>query len=323
MKQDGTVSSPRKVRFAPKAPARRKFNSNPPKIELSDEDDDDGASQAQNLLRQFNENLTRRGPKAERKAQVAFGPGASSSSIRSYGVPKDGGTSQSSNLDLKGSDHGQIPLPLTSENSDTVASVRDSTNVSTRIGKKEYREPWDYRHTNYPTILPLRRPYSGDPELLNAVEFGEAATTKEYDEDATNSASELGLLNENAEGNMFCFQLPPILPLVKRSASIKGKEKIGSSTSSQNPSASSKGHKLEELPEGHVGKMLVYKSGAVKLKLGDILYDVSPGTDFVFAQDVVAINTAEKQCCLLGELPKRAVISPDVSSLLDSVIDLG
>lgn len=36
-----------------------------------------------------------------------------------------------------------------------------------------------------------------------------------------------------------------------------------------------KGTSLEELPEGYMGKMLVYKSGAVKLKLGDILYDVS------------------------------------------------
>lgn len=33
---------------------------------------------------------------------------------------------------------------------------------------------------------------------------------------------------------------------------------------------------LEDLSEGKLGKMLVYKSGAVKLKLGDVLFDVSP-----------------------------------------------
>jgi DNA-directed RNA polymerase III subunit RPC4 len=38
---------------------------------------------------------------------------------------------------------------------------------------------------------------------------------------------------------------------------------------------SNKGCGLEELPDGYMGKMLVYKSGAIKLKLGDALYDVS------------------------------------------------
>lgn len=30
------------------------------------------------------------------------------------------------------------------------------------------------------------------------------------------------------------------------------------------------------MPGGYMGKMLVYKSGAVKLKLGETLFDVSP-----------------------------------------------
>nr|XP_025695225.1 protein NDL2 [Arachis hypogaea]XP_025695226.1 protein NDL2 [Arachis hypogaea]XP_029153703.1 protein NDL2 [Arachis hypogaea]XP_029153704.1 protein NDL2 [Arachis hypogaea]XP_029153705.1 protein NDL2 [Arachis hypogaea]XP_029153706.1 protein NDL2 [Arachis hypogaea]XP_029153707.1 protein NDL2 [Arachis hypogaea] len=33
--------------------------------------------------------------------------------------------------------------------------------------------------------------------------------------------------------------------------------------------------KLNELPPGLIGKMLVYKSGAIKLKLGSTLYDIS------------------------------------------------
>lgn len=74
---------------------------------------------------------------------------------------------------------------------------------------------------------------------------------------------------------MFFFQLPATLPMVKRSASSKGKEKVGSSTSLGSIGASSKCSKLEELPGGYMGKMLVYKSGAIKLKLGDTLFDVS------------------------------------------------
>ncbi|KAF4351517.1 hypothetical protein F8388_000296 [Cannabis sativa] len=329
MKKDSSDSSPVKRRFAPKARAGRKPKSIPPKSKLNIEEDNDNdkdeeATQAQTLLREFNESLKRRGPKVEKKSQVVFGPGATSSPIRSFGVPKDGSaSSKSRDLDLNESDgNAQIPLYLPSKTSESAVTFHDSTNKSTRSSKKEYIEPWDY-NSYYPTVLPLRKPYSGNPDHLNKIEFGEAATNAEYVEDATNAASELGLMEENTEGNMFWFQFPRILPTVKQSASIKGKEKIGSSISSPGPSASSKGAKLEELPKGHVGKMLVYKSGAVKLKLGDVLYDVSPGTNVISAEDVVAINPTEKQCGLLGEICKRVVVSADINSLLNSVIDLG
>lgn len=36
-----------------------------------------------------------------------------------------------------------------------------------------------------------------------------------------------------------------------------------------------KATKLNDLPPGLMGKMIVYKSGKIKLKLGDTLYDVS------------------------------------------------
>lgn len=49
---------------------------------------------------------------------------------------------------------------------------------------------------------------------------------------------------------------------------------------------------------------------------------VSPGSDCTFSQDVVAINTADKQCCAIGELRKRAVVVPDLDSALNSVINL-
>ena len=41
----------------------------------------------------------------------------------------------------------------------------------------------------------------------------------------------------------------------------------------------------------------------------------------MFAQDVVAINTEEKRCCVLGELKKRTIITPDVDSVLNSMAD--
>lgn len=59
-------------------------------------------------------------------------------------------------------------------------------------------------------------------------------------------------------------------------ASAKGKEIVDSPTiSRRHNNTTNKACSLQELPAGNIGKMLVYKSGAVKLKLGDILYNVS------------------------------------------------
>lgn len=58
-------------------------------------------------------------------------------------------------------------------------------------------------------------------------------------------------------------------------ASAKGKEIVDSSTISRRHNTAKEDCSLEGLPAGNMGKMLVYKSGAIKLKLGDILYDVS------------------------------------------------
>ena len=74
---------------------------------------------------------------------------------------------------------------------------------------------------------------------------------------------------ENPEASMFFLQLPAKLPIVKQSPKSEGPQ-TASSTDPADKSCS-----LDELPAGFMGKMLVYKSGAVKLKLGDTIYDVS------------------------------------------------
>lgn len=74
---------------------------------------------------------------------------------------------------------------------------------------------------------------------------------------------------------MLFLQLPSSFPLVKRSASAKGKETDATSKPFKSVGPAEKGCSLEELPPGFMGKMLVYKSGGIKLKFGEILYDVS------------------------------------------------
>lgn len=285
-----TTGTPRKVKFTPKIPRHK----TPKVVETKDELLSDAeAAQTRELLRRVNEGSMRRGPKVERKrepAQVAFGYAGNPMSIRTFGRNSSSGST--SRIQGPVSDDSQI-LPGPKRN-------------------KEYVEPWNY-YSYYPVTLPLRRPHSGNPELLDEEEFGEASENIEYNENSISPAAELGLMDDCEAEQMLFLQLPASLPMAKRPPSTKGKEIAGSS---RNVGLQGKVCGLDELPPGFVGKMLVYKSGAIKLKLGEIIYDVSPGSDCVFTQNVAAINTEEKHCCDLGELDNRLVITPNIDSLL-------
>ncbi|KAI6679719.1 hypothetical protein NL676_033600 [Syzygium grande] len=292
-------AAPRKVRFAPKAPPVRRPKPAVVKTEVRDEDDDE--AKAKDLLRHFNEGILKEKPKIERKvapSQIAFGYGGTSSSLKSYHAQRD---------------------------QNNVNSYQGSSSGPGLRGEKEYREPWDY-YSYYPATLPLRRPYTGNPELLDEEEFGEASSSVTYDETIINLATELGLMDSQDDGSlepsMFFIQLPPTIPMAKCLTIAEGNETTESLASSEVLGSTEKSCSLDELSAGLMGKMLVYRSGAVKLKLGDTLYDVSSGLDCVFAQDVVAINKTEKHFCVVGELNKRAILTPDVDSILDGMNEL-
>ncbi|KAG6769924.1 hypothetical protein POTOM_025591 [Populus tomentosa] len=240
--------------------------------------------QAMNLMKQF---------QALQKPDIAFGPGAAATKpFPSWStINRDQGSSSNGNADAPGP------------------------------REKEYIEPWDY-YSNYPVSLPMRRPYSGNSAILDEEEFGEVSEAATYDENSTNSAVELGLMEENVEASMLFVQLPPTMPMIKRSATAVGPEVKESSRPSGGARAIEKTCRLDELPAGYMGKVLVYRSGAVKLKLGDTLYDVSPGMNSIFAQDVVAINRGEETCCVVAEIEKRVTLIPDVDAIISRVAEM-
>lgn len=83
--------------------------------------------------------------------------------------------------------------------------------------------------------------------------------------------------------------MPASLPLPKQPDSVTETDK-GDGVDAEPTSTSSKemhagtrppkvlGSKLKDLPEGFMGKILVYRSGKVKMKIGDSLFDVSMKT---------------------------------------------
>ncbi|XP_020101208.1 DNA-directed RNA polymerase III subunit RPC4-like [Ananas comosus] len=283
---DGSSSAPppRKLKFAPKIPPRKTQKTVVPKVEPSETKEETIDKELLMKLRtaKTNDGFGQRKSKNEKEAsstQVAFGP-VNSLKARSFPLPRDTTTTDASSPKID----------------------------------KEYAEPWDYTHTNYPVTLPLRRPYSGNPELLDEEEFGEAAKSSVPNEDDVNAAEQLGLMEETDEPQFLFFQLPAVLPLAKKPDASADAKKGSNKTVLAS--------KLEEVPEGRIGKILVYKSGKVKMKLGDLLFDVSPGANCVFAQDVAVVDTKEKQCCIVGELGKRVVVTPDINSLLGCSEDI-
>ncbi|KAK1288047.1 hypothetical protein QJS10_CPB19g01836 [Acorus calamus] len=269
----------RKLKFTPKLRPARKATAQADSVAKPKPTEADNAAVENKLLslvKQSKEAYDRKGSRPERTlapVQVAFGRGGQTSA-RTFGIPRYGTSSKNGSL-IQGSSSGSTAL-------DT---------------PKEYVEPWDY-YKNYPVTLPLRRPFSGDPVILDEEEFGEASRNREYDETQINAAEEL-----NLTPRMIFFQLPETLPLSKRKDVVARKE----SEKQRNQSS-----RLEDLPQGLMGKMLVYKSGTVKMKIGDTLFDVTPGENCIFSQEIVAINTREKHCCAIGELSQRAVVTPDV-----------
>ncbi|KAG0048234.1 hypothetical protein BGZ83_006791 [Gryganskiella cystojenkinii] len=71
--------------------------------------------------------------------------------------------------------------------------------------------------------------------------------------------------------------------------------------------------------EGKIGRLLVYKSGKVKMKIGDIIMDVSSGSECSFLQDIVAIDSGSKEAFLLGSVQKRMICVPNLTQLLDGL----
>ncbi|KAK7291806.1 hypothetical protein RIF29_07245 [Crotalaria pallida] len=296
MDSDSKANAPHQPRKNKYKPVAKPKKTRPqPKTEQKTEEfvDHDDKDRAKDLLQLAKENEMKHRQRFEKKvaaSQIAFGLGGESTSTRSYAISKGGSN-------------------INGNQSSALNAARE----------KEYKEPWDY-YSNYPTTLPLRRPYSGNPEFLDEEEFGEVAESRGYDENLSNPVTELGLLEENLEANMFLISLPATLPIIKGSA--RGQDVAESSKPPRGAKNAAKPYKLNEIPRGIMGKLYVYKSGATKMKLGDTLYDVSPGMNCGFSQDLIAMNTAQKHCCTVGEISKQVTITPDIDSVIDNLAHL-
>jgi len=154
---------------------------------------------------------------------------------------------------------------------------------------------WVDKTREYPTLLPFRAP---------ATRAGPAATSP---------LAELGLASAEPDSRLLLVQLPVRLRSRARGVALTARAQSLLPVSATPGSGCSP---LEALPDGRLGSLLVYASGAVKLRVGDVLFDVLPGAPLAHCEQVAAINCALGRAAILGTAQGRVVLTPDLPSLL-------
>lgn len=185
---------------------------------------------------------------------------------------------------------------------------------------------------SHPMTLPFLDPIKANPTLLAAGVEAESKTTTTQHTPVPGAAppstsvramgSEYERVNPanvmfrnedgeySGEDQVFFIQMPSALPI--------GPQSFRPSPLQEQAEILGFKGTLSPLPSGEIGKLLIYKSGKVKMKIGDVLFDVSSGMPCNFLQEVVAINTEKRKYYQLGDVTRRMVCYPDVESLLDT-----
>lgn len=77
--------------------------------------------------------------------------------------------------------------------------------------------------------------------------------------------------------------------------------------------------RLRDLPSGRLGKLLVFESGAVKLRLegSGVLLDLAESVPVVYRSDVVAAAPSGGHAVAVARIARRLVVTPDLQALLE------
>lgn len=165
--------------------------------------------------------------------------------------------------------------------------------------------------SNYaPVSLPYFR--VGGAEEVNGKE-SQRPTIQHVDETNANAAKQLFFTEDGSllEDQMFLMQLPSVLPEMLHESEEAPQE--------EGDEAATNAATLTRLPDGHVGKLRIHKSGKVRLELGGISFCVDEGCETFFQQDVACVCPVANEMFHLGRVQKRMVLTPDLDALLADI----
>lgn len=148
----------------------------------------------------------------------------------------------------------------------------------------------------YPTTLPFKLNDIEDTNIIN---------------DLINNK---GNLNEN---EIFLFQLPRIIPYnLEVQEKLKNEEILN-----EEPQFDQNGYLIQSgfsnsfnsmKTDMKLGKIKFYKSGKIKMEIGNTLFDVNGGVTCKFAQEVSLYSEETDELVFLGKInDKKVVVTPD------------
>lgn len=269
-------------------------------------------------------------PKDVQMGSVAFGArsvgghGTSGMGTRSAW----GGSSGPSNPRAQSSSEGPVrPASVGDRHASVVKSEKAGDPVDqlgNLAGKKNKHKQshmdmqMDY-NTYYPTMLSTTtedESVESKRPLVKDLIIG-----SDHLEDGANTMYELGLDGSNT--GLMLFQLPGVLPVaseVEEEMKLKKKPAQGKVQGASGITRERIATKPKNIPSGKIGKLLVFKSGKVKMRIGETLLDVSPGVPYPYRQDAVAVHEGdgadEGHCMFMGSVGNKAVCTLDVFQLL-------
>ena len=135
----------------------------------------------------------------------------------------------------------------------------------------------------------------------------------------------------SSETDIMLFQLPSKLPIPmpidsgqsarylreKTIEDAKSSSATVDSVHSQNDYFSDEPSTLRDVTPMKLGKLLFFRSGRIKMRIGDVLFDVTPGASIKTRQEVACVDMDSKQCAIMGKVSQRVVVTPDLDVALD------
>ena len=123
----------------------------------------------------------------------------------------------------------------------------------------------------------------------------------------------------NNENKLFVFQFPRQIPIKDLENQIKIKEE---ENVNEEPNYDENGflispefqNSFQELKDNCViGKLIIMKSGKIKIKMGDIYFDINQGSSTKYVQySTIITNNNDNQAYILGQpLNKKLIVTPE------------
>ena len=123
----------------------------------------------------------------------------------------------------------------------------------------------------------------------------------------------------NKDNNLFIFQFPRQIPIKDLNNQIKAKEE---ENTNEEPNYDENGflisqefkNSFQEIKDNtKIGKLIFMKSGKIKIKMGDIYFDINEGSLTKFAQySTIVTGNDDNQAFILGQpLNKKLIVTPE------------